>query len=300
MDNVFEIVATQMMAGAVAGAIADCFTHPLSTVKTRLQCQGAMLNGKEAGGVFYKGPISGMAFIARTEGFRSLYKGIGIVVAGAAPGQALYFAGYETVKRVGGSHPVTNFLGGVAAQICGSLAWVPMDVVKERLQIEGQIKTVETYGGSFNALRQIIAKEGFLGLYRAYWLHQLTWAPFNGIYFTCFEATRNYITEQKLVPEGVATNLSSGVVAGFVASVSTSPIDLVKTRLQVQRSNPDLFDYKNGMDAFVKIVRTEGVRALFDGVGARTLWLTPRLSIAISTYNYLLTRFREQQADVRA
>jgi solute carrier family 25 iron transporter 28/37 len=182
--DVVETVMTQMLAGAVAGAIADCFTHPLSTVKTRLQCQGAMLKdgaGGSAGGVFYKGPISGMAFIARTEGFRSLYKGIGIVVAGAAPGQALYFAGYETVKRVGGSHPVTNFLGGVTAQICGSLAWVPMDVVKERLQIEGQIKTVETYGGSMNALKQIVAKEGFMGLYRAYWLHQLTWAPINGL-----------------------------------------------------------------------------------------------------------------------
>jgi solute carrier family 25 iron transporter 28/37 len=245
--DVVETVMTQMFAGAVAGAIADCFTHPLSTVKTRLQCQGAMLKdgaGGSAGGVFYKGPISGMAFIARTEGFRSLYKGIGIVVAGAAPGQALYFAGYETVKRVGGSHPVTNFLGGVTAQICGSLAWVPMDVVKERLQIEGQIKTVETYGGSMNALRQIVAKEGFMGLYRAYWLHQLTWAPFNGLYFTCFEATRNYVRSNNIVPDGIPTNLISGMIAGMVASVSTSPIDLVKTRLQVQKSNPQLFDYK--------------------------------------------------------
>jgi hypothetical protein len=203
-----------------------------------------VVSGRSAGGVFYKGPISGLAFIARTEGFRSLYKGIGIVVASAAPGQALYFAGYETIKRVGGSNPFADFIGGVTAQMCGSLAWVPMDVVKERLQIEGQIKTVETYGGSMNALKQIVAKEGFLGLYRAYWLHQLTWAPFNGLYFTCFEATRNYVRSNNLVPDGVLTNITSSVIAGVVASVSTSPMDLVKTRLQVQKSNPHLFDYK--------------------------------------------------------
>lgn len=30
-----------LVAGAAAGSIADIVTHPLSTVKTRLQCQGA-------------------------------------------------------------------------------------------------------------------------------------------------------------------------------------------------------------------------------------------------------------------
>ena len=38
------------------------------------------------------------------------------------------------------------------------------------------------------------------------------------------------------------------------------------------------------LDALLKIVRKEGVRALFDGLGARVLWLTPRISIAVSTY----------------
>jgi len=57
----------------------------------------------------------------------------------------------------------SNFCAGVCAQLCGSLAWVPMDVVKERLQIEGQMKTNEVYSGSFNALRQIIKHEGVSG-----------------------------------------------------------------------------------------------------------------------------------------
>ena len=206
-----------------------------------------------------------------------------------------------------------------------------MDVIKERLQIEGQIKTVETYGGSWNAMKQIISKEGVLGLYRAYWMHQLTWAPFNGIYFTCFEAVRSEVLHNKWLPEGVQTNLASGVVAAIVASFSTSPIDLVKTRLQVQKSNPTLFHYnvsvekeliasfivntvvsitlllymlqiiliyiiyilQGASDAFMKIVRKEGIRALFDGVGARTLWLTPRLSIAISVYNMILSNLKQ-------
>ena len=117
----FDDILLQMASGAIAGATADILTHPLSTVKTRLQCQGAMQSGT---GVHYKGPISGMINIVRIEGIRSLYKGLGVVVYGAAPGQALYFSGYEAVKSIGGSSPLTNFIGGIAAQIGGSLAWV--------------------------------------------------------------------------------------------------------------------------------------------------------------------------------
>ena len=60
----------------------------------------------------------------------------------------------------------------------------------------------------------------------------------------------------------------------------------MKTRLQVQRSNMDIFDYKGPIDCTIKIIKREGVKALFDGVSARILWLTPRLSIAVSTYDY--------------
>ena len=71
----------------------------------------------------------------------------------------------------------------------------------------------------------------------------MTWAPFNGIYFSVYEYSklkyRNYSDQT-----GILFNLPCTAVAGTVASALTSPIDLVKTRLQVQQSNPLVFDYK--------------------------------------------------------
>ena len=130
-----------------------------------------------------------------------------------------------------------------------------MDVVKERLQIEGQIATDQKYGGSFTAFRNIIAEEGVRVLYRAYWMHQATWAPFNGLYFAVYEHLKGIRAESIKdtvpvpapgQPKKVDTigNLMCGCAAGTVASIATSPIDLVKTRLQVQASNPAIFDYK--------------------------------------------------------
>lgn len=250
------VAGIQMISGAVSGVIADLLTHPFSTVKTRLQVQGATNPAAGTSSLLYSGPIQAFSHIFRTEGIGALYRGAGIVVFAAAPSQALYFGGYETTRRVFGDNPVTNFGAGIVAQFCGSLAWVPMDVVKERLQIEGQVKTEQSYGGSYNAFKNIVKNEGAVGLYRAYWMHQLTWAPFNGLYFAIYEQLKKYLlanpirisrksgvndSENKL---GVVDKLICAVASGTIASTATSPIDLVKTRLQVQKSNPDVFDYK--------------------------------------------------------
>ena len=57
------------------------------------------------------------------------------MLAAAAPAQGLYFVGYESSKSMLPKTPWSSFVAGVCAQLCGSVAWVPMDVVKERLQV---------------------------------------------------------------------------------------------------------------------------------------------------------------------
>ena len=88
------LVGIQMISGAVSGVIADLLTHPFSTVKTRLQVQGATSPAAGTSVQLYKGPFQAFSHILRTEGVGSLYRGAGIVVFAAAPSQALYFGGY--------------------------------------------------------------------------------------------------------------------------------------------------------------------------------------------------------------
>ena len=277
-----------LVSGSVSGAVADAITHPISTVKTRLQVQGAA--SVVAGGAqqltSYRGPFHATASIIRSEGVGALYTGLGAVLSAAAPGQALYFAGYEVFKSVLPASSLSSFAAGVGAQLCGSVAWVPMDVVKERLQIQGSMsKLTARYKGSMGALRDIVASEGVLGLYRAYWIHQATWAPFNGLYFMLYDGSKEFARAREL-PEW-----PSAIVAGVIASTVTNPMDLVKTRLQVARSNPTLFDYNGTFDCAIKIIRREGPMALFDGTSSRVLLLTPRLSIAVGTYELVRREF---------
>eukprot|EP00403_Amphidinium_massartii_P028169 CAMPEP_0178402914 /NCGR_PEP_ID=MMETSP0689_2-20121128/17098_1 /TAXON_ID=160604 /ORGANISM="Amphidinium massartii, Strain CS-259" /LENGTH=293 /DNA_ID=CAMNT_0020023851 /DNA_START=65 /DNA_END=946 /DNA_ORIENTATION=+ len=280
----------QAICGCFAGVIADVATHPLSTVKTRLQVQGA--GGGQHGAAAYTGLIQGFTSVVRYEGALTLYKGMGAVVACAAPAQGLYFSGYEASKAVlgGGQSSVGNFLSGVVAQVCGSLVWVPMDVVKERLQVEGQVKVAEVYSGSFHAFGQILRKEGLYGLYRAFPIHQMTWAPFNGCYFCIFEKCKQWCIDagyadenDRLYPEA---QLSSASAAGIIAATITNPLDVVKTRLQVARANPEMFPFTNSWQAAKHLLEHEGGAAFMDGAIARAAWLTPRLAICVSIYDW--------------
>merc|ERR1712226_890143 len=115
-----------------------------------------------------------------------------------------------------------------------------MDVIKERLQVEGQVKVKHTYTGSVDALKQILHGEGLRGLYRAFPIHQMTWAPFNGCYFMIYEKCKGWCIDAGY-EDGhdnldTIAQISCGCTAGVVASMLTNPLDVLKTRLQVARA----------------------------------------------------------------
>ena len=109
------------------------------------------------------------------------------------------------------------------------------------------------------------------GFYPAYWVHQATWAPFNGLFFAIYEACKD---------AGVH-GLGSGVVAGVAAGFLTNPMDLVKTRLQVARTDPSTYAYAGAFDCVGQILRREGPRAFLDGAIARCATVAPRLTICV-------------------
>ena len=61
-----------------------------------------------------------------------------------------------------------------------------------------------------------------------------------------------------------------GAIAGAFTGAVTTPLDVIKTRLMVQGSTAQ---YKGLVDAFRVILREEGPRAFFKGVGPRVTWI---------------------------
>jgi hypothetical protein len=68
--------------------------------------------------------------------------------------------------------------------------FIPVDVVKERLQVQSTRNMGYSYSGSFNAFRTILKEEGARGLYKGYFATLFSYGPFSAIYFGVYEEVR--------------------------------------------------------------------------------------------------------------
>ena len=77
--------------------------------------------------------------------------------------------------------------GILVEAFCCSI-FVPVDVIKERLQVYQHIDSGSTYyRNSSDALQKILKYEGIRGLYKGYCATVLSFGPFSSLYFLFYE-----------------------------------------------------------------------------------------------------------------
>jgi hypothetical protein len=77
-------------------------------------------------------------------------------------------------------------------------------------------------------------------------------------------------------------NLVSASIASIISSIITTPLDLVKTRIQVNDNN--FKPYKGIISTFGRIIKEEGFSALFLGIKPRILWLASGTTLSMVIY----------------
>ncbi|KAE8136495.1 mitochondrial carrier domain-containing protein [Aspergillus pseudotamarii] len=232
-----------MLAGATGGTCGDMLMHSLDTVKTRQQ-------GDPHFPPKYTSMTSSYATIYRQEGFlRGLYGGAVPAFFGSFPGTLIFFGVYEFTKRrmidSGINANVAYLSGGFFADLAASVVYVPSEVLKTRLQLQGRYNNPHfnsgyNYRSTRDALRTIIRQEGFSALFHGYRATIYRDLPFSALQFAFYEQ------EQRLAKEwvgsrdiGLGLEILTAATAGGMAGVITCPMDVVKTRIQTQQ-NPDV------------------------------------------------------------
>ena len=70
-------------------------------------------------------------------------------------------------------HPVfTHLISGFIAEIASCTLWLPIDVIKERLQVQSELD-IYKYKGPRDAIKKINLAEGISGLYRVLYISNL-------------------------------------------------------------------------------------------------------------------------------
>lgn len=289
-----------IFAGGLGGAIGDSLMYSLDTVKTRQQ---------GAPRVYHNMWIASRTIYLEEGIMRGLYGGYTAAMLGSFPSAAIFFGTYEYSKRKminewGVNDTLTHLFAGFLGDLVSSFIYVPSEVLKTRLQLQGQYNNAHfdsgyNYRNLRNCISTVIKKEGPEALLFGYKATLARDLPFSALQLAFYEKFREaaFRIEGKEWGKNqlsITSEMATGALAGAVAGVLTTPLDVIKTRVQTQQNVPSgtgvrPANLSNSLLSSLKTVyKLEGLLGFFSGVGPRCIWTSIQSSIMLFLYQYTL------------
>ncbi|CAN1344359.1 Folate transporter 1, chloroplastic [Linum perenne] len=184
-----------------------------------------------------------------------------------------------------------NAAAGAVAGFATVAATHPLDVVRTRFQVnDGRLSVLPTYRNTGHAIVTIARLEGLKGLYAGMSPAVLGSTVAWGLYFLFYSRAKERYSKNKNQSLSPLYHLASAAEAGGLVCLCTNPIWLVKTRLQLQTNRHQSRPY-SGLyamsDAFKTIMREEGWRALYKGLGPGLFLQVSHGAIQFTAYEEL-------------
>lgn len=288
---------------ADACSIRFCIA-PLDVVKIRLQLQTHSLSdplthSTIGGSPIYKGILPTFRTIIQQEGFYALWKG-------NVPAELLYlcygagqFVTYRELSELLDNntnlpHAAKSFVAGATAGGVATTITYPLDLLRTRFAAQG--KEDRIYASFRTAFSQILRTEGFNGLFQGSSVAVGGILPYMGLFFATYETLRPPLSTLSM-PFG-SSDAVAGILAGLVAKTGVFPLDLIRKRLQVQGPTRQRYVhrnipiYKGVMRSLKDVVRMEGKKGLYKGLGVSLLKAAPASAMTMWTYERVLEGFR--------
>ncbi|MEQ2314269.1 hypothetical protein AMECASPLE_010386 [Ameca splendens] len=185
-----------------------------------------------------------------------------------------------------------DFAAGCVGGAAGVLVGHPFDTVKKasspgkvRLQVQNVDKPL--YRGTFHCFQSIVRQESMLGLYKG------IGSPMMGLTFInaiVFGVQGNAM--RKLERDTPLNQFLAGAAAGAIQCVICCPMELAKTRMQMQGTGEKKSKkkmYKNSLDCLVRIYKKEGFKGINRGMVTTLMRETPGFGVYFLAYD-MLTR----------
>ncbi|UZJ54295.1 hypothetical protein CBS101457_003615 [Exobasidium rhododendri] len=188
-----------------------------------------------------------------------------------------------------GTSSPQGFAAGVVSGLTKVTIGHPFDTIKVRLQCS----PMDTYKGPLDCVMQLIRKESLLGLYKGASVPALGWMVTDSILMGSLHTYRVGLSRLLNVGEGTGEKLPismhalAGFGAGITNSVLTNPIELIKSRLQMQHQRVSLHfpgrsssvglnsikqEYTGPIDCAMQAVRHSGLKGLWHALPGTLLF----------------------------
>ncbi|XP_028668445.2 solute carrier family 25 member 48 [Erpetoichthys calabaricus] len=296
------------IAGWIGGATSVIVGHPFDTVKTRLQA-----------GQGYKNTLQCILTVYRKENVTGFFKGLSFPLASITLYNSVVFGVFSNTQRLlnqlryGTERHESDLLTLVLSSMTAGLLSVgigaPVDLVKIRLQMQTQsivtenfnlagnvsLRTVSLhepsyYRGPIHCISTIVQNEGISGLYRGAGAMVLRDIPGYTAYFVPYTFICGWLTPGGDVAPNCITIWLAGGLAGSISWVTATPADVIKSRLQADKSRQR--KYKGITHCIMESYRAEGLQVFFRGAAVNTIRGFPMSATMFLSYELSLKLFR--------
>ncbi|KAK3421263.1 hypothetical protein EUGRSUZ_G01923 [Eucalyptus grandis] len=180
----------RLLAGGVAGAVAQTTVYPMDLVKTRLQTHVS-----DGGKIPSLGQMTRDIWVQ--EGPRAFYRGVVPSLIGIIPYAGIDLAAYETFKDLskkyilqdGEPGPLVQLVCGMTSGALGASCVYPLQVVRTRMQAQ-RPDTDAAYKGMSDVFRRTFKHEGLRGFYKGIFPNLLKVVPSASITYMVYETMK--------------------------------------------------------------------------------------------------------------
>jgi solute carrier family 25 carnitine/acylcarnitine transporter 20/29 len=256
---------SEFIAGCMGGFAQVMIGQPFDIVKVRLQTQKP--NEKT-----YTGAFDCLRKIVKNEGGPlSLWRGSLPPLLGVGAATSIQFGVNENTRMLMKNITKARELSYFHLAICGSIAGIvnslisaPAEHIRIRMQSQGAMAN-PPYKSSMDCIKKIYSQYGLKGLYKGGVPTVYREAVAYAVYFSMYDWCMKKLNppEQKK-PETYKIAMS-GAFAGVCFWFSVYPIDLIKTKIQIDNFNNPV--YKNTLDCVRKTYKAQGFSGFWRGLG---------------------------------
>lgn len=192
-------------------------------------------------------------------------------------------AGFKLKIKI--SNPsLRRLISGAVAGAVSRTAVAPLETIRTHLMVGS------SGSNSTEVFNNIMNHDGWTGLFRGNLVNVIRVAPSKAIELFAFDTVNKKLSakpgEQSKIP--LPASLIAGACAGVSSTLCTYPLELVKTRLTIEKNM-----YDGILDAFVKILKNEGPAELYRGLVPSLVGVIPYAATNYFAYDSLKKTYRK-------
>ncbi|XP_050238972.1 mitochondrial carrier protein MTM1 isoform X2 [Mercurialis annua] len=217
-----------------------------------------------------------------------------------------------TTQNVPGLTPYVPLVAGSISRSLACVTCYPLELARTRMQAFKDIQNGAKPPGVWKTLFEMINPMRGTNNLQKQQSYRILWTglgaqlardvPFSAICWSTLEPIRRriltLIDDESRAASVLGANFSAGFVAGTIAAAVTCPLDVARTRRQIE--DPARALNMTTIQTLREVWRDGGVKGLFTGIGPRVARTGPSVGIVVSFYEivkYTLHHRRHQATD---